>query len=35
MQYMPGFGNDFSTEALKDALPAKGNNPQKCPYGLY
>lgn len=32
---MPGFGNDFSTEALKDALPAKGNNPQKCPYGLY
>jgi homogentisate 1,2-dioxygenase len=33
--YMPGFGNEFSTEALPGALPDKGNNPQRCPYDLY
>ena len=33
--YMPGFGNEFSTEALPGALPARGNSPQKAPYGLY
>jgi homogentisate 1,2-dioxygenase len=33
--YMSGFNNEFSTEALPGALPAYGNNPQKCPYGLY
>lgn len=33
--YMPGFGNEFSTEALPGALPARGNNPQKVKYGLY
>ena len=33
--YMPGFGNDFETEALPGALPQGRNSPQKCPYGLY
>ena len=33
--YMPGFGNDFETEALPDALPQGMNSPQKCNYGLY
>lgn len=33
--YMPGFGNDFETEALPGALPQGLNNPQKCNYGLY
>ncbi len=33
--YMPGFGNDFETEALPGALPIGRNSPQKAPYGLY
>ncbi|MEO0402896.1 MAG: homogentisate 1,2-dioxygenase, partial [Pseudomonadota bacterium] len=33
--YMPGFGNDFETEALPGALPDGMNSPQKCNYGLY
>ena len=33
--YMPGFGNDFETEALPGALPVGMNSPQKCNYGLY
>lgn len=33
--YMPGFGNDFETEALPGALPQGMNSPQKCTYGLY
>ncbi len=33
--YMPGFGNDFETEALPGALPEGRNSPQKCAYGLY
>ncbi|SMH43247.1 homogentisate 1,2-dioxygenase [Maritimibacter sp. HL-12] len=33
--YMPGFGNDFETEALPGALPRGQNSPQKCNYGLY
>jgi len=33
--YMPGFGNDFETEALPKALPRGQNSPQKCNYGLY
>lgn len=33
--YMPGFGNDFETEALPGALPQGLNSPQKCNYGLY
>ncbi|MEM7075393.1 MAG: homogentisate 1,2-dioxygenase [Pseudomonadota bacterium] len=32
---MPGWGNDFETEALPGALPQGQNSPQKCPYGLY
>jgi homogentisate 1,2-dioxygenase len=32
---MPGFGNDFETEALHNALPRGSNSPQKCAYGLY
>ena len=34
-EYMPGFGNDFETEALPEALPQGQNSPQKCNYGLY
>lgn len=33
--YMPGFGNDFETEALSGALPQGQNSPQRCEYGLY
>jgi homogentisate 1,2-dioxygenase len=33
--YMPGFGNDFESEALPGALPQGMNSPQKCNYGLY
>ena len=32
---MPGFGNDFETEALPGALPQGRNSPQRCAYGLY
>lgn len=35
LEYMSGFGNDFETEALPDALPQGQNSPQKCNYGLY
>jgi homogentisate 1,2-dioxygenase len=35
LRYMPGFGNDFETEALPGALPQGMNSPQKCNYGLY
>ena len=34
-KYIPGFGNDFETEALDGALPQGMNSPQKCAYGLY
>ena len=33
--YMPGWGNDFETEALPAALPEGMNSPQRCNYGLY
>eukprot|EP00755_Sulcionema_specki_P027441 Sspe_Gene.87763::Locus_59547_Transcript_1_1_Confidence_1.000_Length_1224::g.87763::m.87763/K00451/HGD, hmgA; homogentisate 1,2-dioxygenase len=33
--YMTGFGNEFETEALPNAVPVKFNTPQICPYGLY
>lgn len=33
--YMPGFDNDFETEAVEGALPVGQNSPQRCPYGLY
>jgi homogentisate 1,2-dioxygenase len=35
VQYQPGFGNEFSTEALSGALPKGQNSPQKNPLGLY
>ncbi len=35
LEYMPGFGNDFETEALPGALPQGQNSPQRAPYGLY
>src|SRR3954466_5908214 len=35
LRYMPGFGNDFETEALPGALPQGQNSPQQCAYGLY
>jgi len=33
--YQSGFGNHFSTEAEKGALPIGQNSPQKSPMGLY
>jgi len=33
--YQSGFGNTFSTEALKNALPVGRNSPQRPPRGLY
>src|SRR5258708_4240553 len=33
--YQSGFGNTFSTEAVKGALPAGQNSPQRAPKGLY
>ena len=35
LRYMPGFGNECSSEALEGALPEGRNNPRVCPYGLY
>ena len=35
LSYQSGFGNTFSTEAVKGALPAGQNSPQKVPKGLY
>lgn len=34
-EYMSGFGNEFSTEAIPNSLPKGQNNPQQCPFGLY
>ena len=33
--YQGGFGNTFSTEAVKGALPVGRNSPQRAPRGLY
>ena len=33
--YLAGFGNEHSSEALSGALPIGRFSPQKCPYGLY
>ncbi len=35
LQYQPGFGNHFVSEAVPGALPAGQNSPQVCPKGLY
>ena len=35
LRYMPGFGNECSSEAQEGALPEGRNNPRVCPYGLY
>jgi len=34
-KYNAGFGSELQSDALGDALPPFGNNPQKCPYDLY
>ena len=34
-KYQRGFGNQFATEALPNALPVGQNTPQKVAYGLY
>nr|WP_157602902.1 homogentisate 1,2-dioxygenase [Sphingomonas sp. PR090111-T3T-6A] len=33
--YVPGFGNNVSTEAIPGALPIGRNSPQRPPFGLY
>ena len=35
LEYLTGFGNHLTTEALPGALPQGRNSPQRCPYGLY
>ena len=35
LKYQSGFGNTFSSEAVKDALPVGRNSPQRPPKGLY
>src|SRR5690606_30672121 len=35
LEYLSGFGNQSSSEALPGALPVGQNSPQKVPYGLY
>lgn len=35
LKYLSGFGNEFSSEAIKGALPAAQNSPQKPAFGLY
>jgi homogentisate 1,2-dioxygenase len=35
LRYQPGFGNTFSSEAVKGALPVGRNSPQRPPKGLY
>jgi homogentisate 1,2-dioxygenase len=35
LKYQSGFGNTFSTEALKGALPRDQNSPQRVAHGLY
>ena len=35
LKYQGGFGNSFSSEAVKGALPVGQNSPQKAPKGLY
>ena len=35
LSYLSGFGNEHATEAVRGALPAGQNSPQRCPLGLY
>jgi homogentisate 1,2-dioxygenase len=35
IQYQPGFGNEFVSEAVPGALPHGRNSPQRAPRGLY
>jgi homogentisate 1,2-dioxygenase len=35
VDYLSGFGNEHSTEAVAGALPVGQNSPQKVPFGLY
>src|SRR3990172_5246715 len=35
LAYQSGFGNTFSSEAVKGALPVGRNSPQRPPRGLY
>ena len=35
LQYQPGFGNHFVSEAVPGALPLGQNSPQRPPNGLY
>jgi homogentisate 1,2-dioxygenase len=35
LEYLNGFGNEYSSEALPGALPIGQNSPQKHPLGLY
>jgi homogentisate 1,2-dioxygenase len=35
IRYQSGFGNTFSSEAVKGALPLGRNSPQRAPKGLY
>src|SRR3954451_16356641 len=35
LRYQPGFGNSFSSEAVRGALPLGRNSPQRAPKGLY
>src|SRR5579872_3493965 len=35
VQYQPGFGNHFVSEAVPGALPVGRNSPQRPPLGLY
>ncbi len=35
LPYQTGFGNTFSSEAVRGALPAGQNSPQRAPRGLY
>ncbi|MGW2997737.1 homogentisate 1,2-dioxygenase, partial [Streptomyces sp. NPDC001193] len=35
LEYLTGFGNEHSSEAVPGALPAGRNSPQRSPLGLY
>lgn len=35
LEYVTGFGNEHSSEAVRGALPVGRNSPQRAPLGLY